>query len=307
MSTECGFDLDMFDDKKKAEEYLCAICLDVMNNPYEIGCNQQHMYCKVCLDDLIDASYNNKIKCPQCAQENIQSSSIRQAKYSNRMIISLKVTCDHKDCNETNITLSNLSHHKTSHTFIKCPQKCGENVLKKNIKNHYKTCHMSIFFHTNLNTLINKLKSDFENGKIIRKYFEKYYKDRTLSQMCVLFTDSNKIIHIALTHEPPFRRIIYVGGKYVEIWKIGINVGDFTKGAILNERQFSWLVKGLIEDFIIENGKSLKDAKNELEKLLGGTYFIGRNVHQSCVMRAILGHSCIYKIGGDTYLVTRIG
>ena len=95
-----GIDLELFMDKKKADEYRCNMyvyteysqykqimtlnvflnysCDKVMNDPTDICCSKQHIFCYNCIQTCY--TYENKVECPLC-REKITSTFIKESQY----------------------------------------------------------------------------------------------------------------------------------------------------------------------------------------------------------------------------------
>ena len=87
----------IFEDKEAAEQYKCSICLNIMTDPTDIGCPNQHIYCGECITQLPRLLCSNhylphNYSCPQC--RNLCSIfSTKKMPFIERQIKSLKVKC----------------------------------------------------------------------------------------------------------------------------------------------------------------------------------------------------------------------
>eukprot|EP01083_Nonionella_stella_P138832 422558_1 len=81
-----------FVDEKASEEYLCAICRDVMTVPVQIGCNGGHVYCRNCIIQYIQSQPPYNLKCPTCAT-TFHPNSVFQIPFIQRKINDLSVMC----------------------------------------------------------------------------------------------------------------------------------------------------------------------------------------------------------------------
>ncbi|CAG8620119.1 1579_t:CDS:2, partial [Ambispora leptoticha] len=83
--------------------YLCAICLDVLQEPTFVECVQEHVFCKSCIYELIRSSYsrltssNGTISCPTC-RERVNTSNLRVSKFVKRLVGNLNVRCANQGC-----------------------------------------------------------------------------------------------------------------------------------------------------------------------------------------------------------------
>eukprot|EP01084_Bolivina_argentea_P068695 125042_1 len=87
-----GYDIGIFIDSKDANRYLCVICKSVFQEPYNIGCENGHVFCKGCLDSYFIPT--NAVKaCPSCRVQGLRKSNIKQSLFVERLVNSLKVKC----------------------------------------------------------------------------------------------------------------------------------------------------------------------------------------------------------------------
>eukprot|EP01084_Bolivina_argentea_P000112 207_1 len=87
-----GYDIELFIDSKDANRYLCVICRCVFNKPYNIGCNNEHVFCKGCLDNYF-IPINVTKSCPSCRSEGLLKRNIKPSRFVDRLVKSLRVKC----------------------------------------------------------------------------------------------------------------------------------------------------------------------------------------------------------------------
>eukprot|EP01084_Bolivina_argentea_P170456 295380_1 len=86
-----GYDQQIFLNQQEAEKYLCVICRSVCKEPTNIGCDEEHIFCKQC---LIDYFKGNSVKsCPSCRYRGLKMSNTRSSKFIGRVVDSLRVKC----------------------------------------------------------------------------------------------------------------------------------------------------------------------------------------------------------------------
>ena len=52
-------------EAQKKEEVDCTICLEKAKNPFTLGCNKKHTFCKTCIGSYISSNLNTVV-CPFC-------------------------------------------------------------------------------------------------------------------------------------------------------------------------------------------------------------------------------------------------
>ena len=57
-----------------------------------IGCDEDHIFCKDCLTEYFKIKRNKR--CPSCNQGKMDKSSMRSAKFTERIVMGLKVKCE---------------------------------------------------------------------------------------------------------------------------------------------------------------------------------------------------------------------
>lgn len=154
------------------------------NKPTAIGCKNEHLFCKVCLDKYFINNISQKC-CPQCKVNGLSKQTITEAQFVSRLVNKLKVKCK-LGCVWTG-TLGDLDSHEKNHCLlfqvkckhcekymsrselmlhicpkekIKC-EKCESEILKNNMKNHISVCSQKC--------LINKGSMTVKQREIIAK------------------------------------------------------------------------------------------------------------------------------------------
>ena len=157
-----GYDPELFLNKHEYEKFLCSICLNVMNNPTDIGCNQGHNFCEMCINQLINHSYHH-IKCPVCKQGNIKPILKKPNNFIKRLINDLIVK--------------------------ECEAKCGVKHIKLSdyIKHFQNECSLNYFKTKDLSPFITDNQSNIEIANNIKQCFEGIFGENTL----VMVGDTN--------------------------------------------------------------------------------------------------------------------
>eukprot|EP01084_Bolivina_argentea_P103718 185746_1 len=146
--TNSGYQIELFLNSKDAERYLCAICQCVFQQPYNIGCDSEHVFCKACLDNYFIPT--NSIKsCPTCRAQGLSKTGTKPSKFVERLVNSLSVKCifeieENKHQHEClwNGELSDLNSH-ISHA---CPlgniicEYCDDYMKRYQLKQHNNIC-----------------------------------------------------------------------------------------------------------------------------------------------------------------------
>lgn len=81
-----GFPRELFVDKDKIEDFICAICTDVCRDAVETPCT--HIFCASCLNTALAI----KSECPLDHRE-LQSGAVRVAGFVRRKVLDLDVMC----------------------------------------------------------------------------------------------------------------------------------------------------------------------------------------------------------------------
>ena len=122
-----------------------------MNKPTQIGCVQDHLFCKECLDKYYE---NNTIKsCPVCREEGLAKGQLRLSRSTERLLNLLQVSCplQHKQ-NELDFyhlyeckwegQFENLSKHIDENCPLKiiACQDCTEKMQRGQLRVHNDVC-----------------------------------------------------------------------------------------------------------------------------------------------------------------------
>ena len=62
----------------------------MFKNSTSIGCDEEHIFCKQCLDKYFEDGSNSQ--CPSC-REQVNKSKMRASKFTDRIVKNLKVKC----------------------------------------------------------------------------------------------------------------------------------------------------------------------------------------------------------------------
>eukprot|EP01083_Nonionella_stella_P202934 740888_1 len=96
-----------FVNKQAAKEYECPICLEIMNQPVQIGCKGGHLFCKGCITEVIKSKPTPILQCPICSTSFDPNSTTDTIQFIERKINDLTVLCPNH-----NPTLSNNINNK---------------------------------------------------------------------------------------------------------------------------------------------------------------------------------------------------
>ncbi|XP_054169211.1 TNF receptor-associated factor family protein DDB_G0272829-like [Oppia nitens] len=90
-----------------AKEFICPICLSIINDPVLISCVAQHMFCRQC----ITASLQTKSECP-VDRQSVTVNDIRPQPAFKRVIDGLRLRCPNhgEGCQRTG-TVSDMRSH----------------------------------------------------------------------------------------------------------------------------------------------------------------------------------------------------
>lgn len=121
-------------------EYLCQICMKVLQQPHVTECCGQH-FCKGCLEKWFKKNRRPKKVCPHC---RVVSFVHILYKPLQRKINELEVYCSNHNlgCNvtlkleELNFHLSITNSSGCSFVSIPCPSMCGQEVLRTKMDSH---------------------------------------------------------------------------------------------------------------------------------------------------------------------------
>ena len=119
---------------KVPDELMCRLCMKVLREPRQVVCCGQH-YCSGCIDRRI----KNNFSCPSCHTSNFNH--FRDTHFEQR-VNNLKIHCPHqkKGCKWVG-EISQIRSHLGSNQGcvfenIACPNKCGQLVPRRDIKEH---------------------------------------------------------------------------------------------------------------------------------------------------------------------------
>lgn len=131
---EQGYDEDWVDPVPDVFE--CAICLFVLNKPIQTTCG--HRFCNGCITKVVKDGRPN---CP-IDNMNLPEDAMFPDNYAKREIMNLRVRCRrNKDCDcPWEGKLMELNNHLKECKFRPrdCPNKCGKQLLQKDMDNHLK-------------------------------------------------------------------------------------------------------------------------------------------------------------------------
>ena len=124
------------------DDYLCGICMDVLQEPQATECCGQH-YCRDCLEKSFRRRKDRRVsnatatkQCPHCRTDNFN-----HIKYLplERKIKDLKVYCQnrYKGCVDR-VRLGDVKSHKQKcgYATVSCPNSCGDQLLRKQRQLH---------------------------------------------------------------------------------------------------------------------------------------------------------------------------
>eukprot|EP01083_Nonionella_stella_P000515 1465_1 len=155
--------IGIFLNRQNAYNYKCAICQSVFTNATSIGCPQDDMFCRQCLEAYY--SDDTTKQCPSCRQRGLTKAYWRPCKYIDRIVQSEKVKCllqfTEKSEFETNLCawegeLINLAKHIN----IDCPlylmvcDDCQQPMRRCNAQAHGRFCEDRKLPCTNCNMMI---------------------------------------------------------------------------------------------------------------------------------------------------------
>ena len=113
-----GFEEERF-ELSVSENFKCAICLNILNNPK--GCrNNQHYFCFGCIGEHLKNSHT----CPECMEELTPATLVQPPRVLLNCISELRIKCSYssRGCLEY-VKLGNLQTHVDQCGFA--PAKCG--------------------------------------------------------------------------------------------------------------------------------------------------------------------------------------
>jgi len=141
---------------KLDEDLLCGICLNVLEGPTSC-CKQGHIFCRICLDDVLAMA---RPLCPSCRQR-ISEDSFSRIRYMEKAINELKIRCENgvdskedakkeakKRKLDTTCTwtgqMQNLQEHLKKCGFQKvkcCHSECRVRRERRSIEAHEASCN----------------------------------------------------------------------------------------------------------------------------------------------------------------------
>ncbi|KAL1917938.1 uncharacterized protein VTP21DRAFT_3772 [Calcarisporiella thermophila] len=126
--------------KPISEDFVCTICLSVLEDPVQVRCREDHIFCYACINDNIRIG---RLECPLC-REVLNPSSFQSAKFLKRQIGRLEVRCVYSDagCTWTG-PLSDNHSANCQYETVECPNArhgCPNILLKKDLSTHLQTC-----------------------------------------------------------------------------------------------------------------------------------------------------------------------
>eukprot|EP01083_Nonionella_stella_P023591 65270_1 len=84
-----GYDLEIFVEKDKIEQYICQICQHISRDCVEVSCGNGHIYCNSCI------RYNFKINGHSCPADRAKNITITANDFVRRKILASNVKCKH--------------------------------------------------------------------------------------------------------------------------------------------------------------------------------------------------------------------
>eukprot|EP00741_Cyanophora_paradoxa_P022382 tig00021462_g21608.t1 len=119
---------------------FCQICLDILNDPVDANCEEQHVFCRACLDEWFDARPDGAA-CPTC-NEALQRDRVRPAKSIRRLVLNLKASCPNRDagCKWVEALSGRADHAAQCPLTIKQCRGCGADFRQKDMQAHEAGC-----------------------------------------------------------------------------------------------------------------------------------------------------------------------
>lgn len=119
------------------ENYTCAICLDVLTDPVQLGCGNGHLFCRV---HVLDSDSKLKVQwCPGC---NIVVKQWFEDAHVKRMLDNWTVRCFHTDagCKETFVRRDNSKHISVCEAITFVCEFCKKRFDKSGRAQHSAIC-----------------------------------------------------------------------------------------------------------------------------------------------------------------------
>ncbi|SAM05563.1 hypothetical protein [Absidia glauca] len=118
-------------------ELLCGLCGDILDDPMQVHCSEDHMFCRTCLANYHTAS------CPSC-MEPIEKATFQLSKFVKRQISRLRVRCINRPSGCTWEGHLEDDHSQTCcYRSVSCPNLhlgCPEVVKVKDLDQHQTEC-----------------------------------------------------------------------------------------------------------------------------------------------------------------------
>jgi len=126
---------DIFIHQDMLEEVTCGIGTGVMNDPVVLPCT--HRFCRKCIEHWLS---KNSI-CPTCRSPT-DKINLKNDEGVWKIICSYKVKCDNGECKWQGKYGERVMHIEKycEFTFVKCPNGCGLELLRKELEAHIKEC-----------------------------------------------------------------------------------------------------------------------------------------------------------------------
>ena len=123
-------------------------CQCVYKDATAIGCGEDHMFCKGCLNEYFKDRTNTR--CPSCRQGGLSTSTMKASKFADRIIRNARVKCEleYQQDNDNNhrcewtgelSALSNHINHECSLFHMEC-EHCHTKMKRYEMKEHDKVC-----------------------------------------------------------------------------------------------------------------------------------------------------------------------
>ncbi|CAO3650925.1 unnamed protein product [Cunninghamella echinulata] len=116
---------------------VCGICNDILDNPMQVHCSEDHMFCRRCINNY------EKPSCPSC-MEPLDKTGFQLSKFVKRQISRLRVRCIYKPlgCSWEGVLEDNHSA-SCNYQSIPCPNThrgCTEKIGIMEIDRHRLEC-----------------------------------------------------------------------------------------------------------------------------------------------------------------------
>ena len=298
---QTGYDADLFTNQNECKKYICGICLGVMRNACDIGCNAGHNFCHDCLTELANnsMSYDQTVSCPLCKQ-SVPIRYKRPNKFVNRLINELSVKCENK-CGKTHIVLGEYDTHLERlcpKKYSLCQYKCGYKGLTKYIDNHEISCRLKEFMSKDISIFVNQYHANFTIASNIKNYFKNIYGENII----VMVGDIGRLGGYVATYIAPYKRRVQCQGKDILILYCTVD-SNHTRGKIMDQAVFTSFCKGIIMD----NDSDIQKIKAILSDVLDGKYLVTKDAQYEIASSYYCRHYCNVTINNHSYTCLRIG